>query len=260
MPDTLEWSPHPMKRPGHLLVGLLHLAVGLVFLLDAAVFHRVLQGQVLGPILGLLISLAVALAILVPTGNRRGPGRIAVLLIVAVSGLAIHLAATLSGADAPHAGWAFGGVLLAVGVLLVLVSEWRRRRVQVTLEGDRLSLFVKGYRLAHELPLDTVKDVSAARSFWGKMWGYGDFVARVRKGTMQEHITKPVVGEDPPETASRGNGWDEEERFQLVAAHPYKRVRRELENRILLAKMPPKEREEAELAHRLAEDLEGLRA
>lgn len=256
----IEWSPHPLKRPGHLLSGLLHLGVGLWMLWDALFAgERLFDRDWLGPILALLVTLVVGATIFLPTGNRKAAGRIGVFLLVALSGLAVHLTISVSRGTAVPVGLPFGAVLFLVGGLLVGISEWQRRLVRIILDDDKVTVFIRPWRIEHILPLETVKDVSAARTLGGRLLGYGDFSARVRKGTMADHLTRPLVGEEPPPDATRGNGWDEEERFHIVAGHPYKGLRRQLENRILLAKMPPKDREEAELANRLAEDLGEVR-
>lgn len=256
---TIEWSPHPLKRPGFYLVGLLHIAVGALLLRDALTHGTLLAHPWLGPTIAFAVALLVGATLFLPAGARKGPGRIAVFLFVALMGLALHLALGPGRGDRIHPGLPFGIVLGLTGVFLFFIAEWRRRLVRIVLDQKEVSVFVRPWRLEHTLPLDAVKDVSAARTFGGRLFGYGDFVARVRKGTMSDRITKPLVGESPPPDAARGNGWDEEERFHIVAAHPYKGLRRQLENRILLAKMPPKDREEAELADRLAEDLGDVR-
>jgi hypothetical protein len=103
-----------------------------------------------------------------------------------------------------------------------------------------------------------VREIDARRGAGGRLWGYGDLAARVQTGTMKDHMTRPVVAETPPPDVLAGCGWDEEERFRLIAAHPYQKLASLLEERVRIARLAPREREETELASRLAEDLEGI--
>lgn len=246
-----------MHRPGVHLAALLHLGLGAALVADTLMQGWMSTQPLLGTVAAVLVALVAGIGLGVAL--RHHP-LLRLLAIIGVPGLALaaHFAAWPLLGQLPAPATAPGVVLLALGLFLVVVAERRRREVRITLDNDLLTVFVRRYRLIHELPLDAVRDMTASRTFWGRMWGYGDFLAKVRKGTMKDRVTKPVVGEEPPEGATRGNGWDEEERFHLVSAHPYKSVRRALERRILLARMSPKEREEAELADRLSKDLDVL--
>lgn len=260
MPTDRAWHPHPMHRPGWLLSGILQTSVGAALLILALLDRPLLGDTTAAEILTFVIAGAAAATMLLPSGKRTGLLRLVIVVLVPLTALVIQLALLAQETAAPHPAIPVGAVLATAGVTTILWSERDRRRVRLEIEGDILTVFVRRYRLEHELPLEAVREVTAHRTLWGRTWGFGDFEARARKGTMKDRITKPVVGETPPDDATRGNGWDEEERFHIIAAHPYKGFRRELENRILLARMPPKERQEQELADRLAKDLQGLDA
>lgn len=260
---TLRWSPHPMHRPGYLLAGLFKLGLGLALFADAFFGGALAQApEWAGIMMATLVVAVGAAGLFFPGPRKRIRFRLVYIVALPLVSLITHFLVTrVVLPESPIAVTTTPGTFLVLaGIGVVAYGERRRRQVRIDMEHDRLTVFVRRYRLEHELPFEEVREVDASRTTWGRLWGYGDFVARVKKGTMQDRVTKPVVGETPPDDATRGNGWDEEEHFRLVAAWPYKSVRRALERRIVLARMSPKEREEQELAYRLKEDLQDLQA
>lgn len=240
-----------MHRPGLLLAGALIMAGGLGLGVFALTGH-VLPPGIIGHLVAFLSAVLFLMMALIPQGKRRRRGVVmGGFLLLAVAG---QLLLWWSGAPPPP-GAAFALVLLLVGVGLLGVRERRRRKVKSTLEDTQVRVEAPRHQIVHTLPLDRVRDVQVERGFWGRLWGHGHLVARVKKGTMKDNIDEPLVAEGSGGDPLQGNGWDEEGRFHLKAAHPYKRVKAELEEQIRLARLPPREREEAALAHRLTQDL-----
>ncbi len=246
-----SWSPHPLHRPGILLAGALIVAGGIglgVFALTGFF----LPAGIIGHIVAFLFAVLFLMIALVPPGHRRRRAFLmGSVLVLGVAGLLL-----LWWTDPlPPPGLVPGALLLVVGLGLVFQSERKRCNLQATLEDDQVRLEAKRQQILHTLPLDRVRDVQVKRTIWGRLWGHGDLVARVRKGTMKGHINQPLVAETPADDPLMQNGWDEEERFHIKAVHPYKRIKGELEEKIRMARLPPQEREEARLADRLTRDL-----
>lgn len=214
-----------------------------------------LTGSLNEAIVGALFVIVLIVGLL-PRGHRRGRG----LFLGVLLALAVSMQLSLSFLwRVPPTGSVPGATLLVAGTVLLALSEQRRRNIRADLEAGRLVVRAVRQETEHTLPLETVREVKVQRGAWGRLWGYADLVAHVRQGTMAKHIEKPLLIEGTAQNALMGNGWDEEGRFVMKAAHPYKKVKRQLENQIRLARLPPKEREEAELAERLSEDLEAVR-
>lgn len=259
-PPNRTWHAHLMHRPGWFVAGFLQVAVGLSILVAALIGTPWFGSSASAGILTFAVAGMAAATSFAPSGDRLAARR--VMLVALVPGIAfgIQIALIAQSDNPPHPAHAAGAVLSTFGLLVLMVAEWDRRRVRLRFEGDDLVVSVRRYGLEHRLPLEAVRDVEAHTTTGGRLFRYGTFRARVRKGTMKDRITKPMVGEPAPEFATRGNGWDEEERFLVIAGHPYRRFQRDLEARIRFAKLPPKEREEQELADRLASDLDGIDA
>lgn len=248
------WHPHPMHRPGRYLAALTQLGIGAA-LLWAARTGTILPTDWRGDAAaGAILVFALATMLL-----ARGPRALRMLGLVLVSLAATGMQLGLAWRAAhPPVGAVPAAALLLAGLVLLVIAERRRRRVRMRLATDHVLVSAPRWGLQHTLPLDAVREVNARRGAAGRVWGYGHFTARVRTGTMKDHTTRPVVAEPPPPDALAGCGWDEEERFHLVAAHPYGALGRLLEERVRVARLAPAERKETELASRLAEDLEGL--
>lgn len=245
------WSPHPLHRPGVLLAGAAVLAGGTALAIFA-IAGLVLPSGIIGRLVAFLFAVLFLMTALVPPGTRRR--RAFLLGSVLLLSVGVLLLVWWRGL-LPPPGLVPGVMLLFVGAGLVLLSERKRRNVQAVLEDGEVRIAARRHQVVHTLPLERVRDVEVRRGPGGRLWGYGTLVARVRKGTMKDHIKQPLVAEPPTGDPLMGNGWDEEERFHFKAAHPYKRIKEELEENIRLARLPPQEREEAALAERLTRDL-----
>lgn len=251
----MQWSPHPMHRFGVLAAGVLNLlagALGLILALTERVWPTGWPGDALaGAVMALLL-----LSALLPKGRRRGRWLLVLLLLVIAVSVQLVVSFTV---QVPPVGLVPSATMLAAGILLVTHSHSVRRNVVVTLEAGRINVRAKRQDLEHTLPLEAVQGVDVHRNAWARMWGYADLVAQAKKGTMAKHIDRPLVTETATMQALLGNGWDDEGRFILKAAHAYKKIKPRLEDQIRIARLPPKEREEAVLARRLQEDMEEVR-
>jgi membrane protein YdbS with pleckstrin-like domain len=250
------WSPHPLAQPGRYIAALIQIAVGGALLLFARTGAVLPAGSRGDAAAGLILVLVLA-ASLFPKGDKTG--RLVALILLSVLGFVLLLGAYTFLPSDPIAGTIPGALLAAVGLVGFISAETKRRRVRFRLADDHIILHARRWGIEHTLPLDAVREINARRTPAGRLWGYGTLTARVRTGTMKDHMTRPVVAEEAPPDALCGSGWDEEERFHMVAAHPYKRLAPLLEERVRTARLAPQERRESELANRLAEDLEGLR-
>jgi hypothetical protein len=243
-----------MHRAGPFLAGMVLLAIGIVGLFGALTGRLWPTGWYAHALSGTIMALALLFA-LAPRGNRRARGL--ALLIVAVVAVTVQLALAFTW-RLPPVGLVPSVALLVAGAGTILAHEIRRRNIVARLEAGRLTVHARRQDTQHALPLAGIQEVTVHRGTWGRLWGYATFIAHVRRGDVAKHIDRPVVAESGSTDPLMGSGWDEEGRFLVVAAHPYKRLKARLEEQIRMARLPAREREEAELAQRLGEDLEQL--
>lgn len=243
-----------MHRFGPMAAGLFILLCGAVGSY-ASLTGRLWPASWVGDALAGALLVVILGTALIPGGRRRGRGFFLGLLLVLALTVQLVLAFTWTP---PPVGLVPSATLLAAGLVLTFLAEHRRRNARMRLEAGRITVRARRQDLEQVLPLDAVREVEVNRNAWARMWGFAELVALVKKGTLGKQTDRPVITERAATGALLGNGWDEEGRFVLKAVHPYKRIKRQLEHQIRLARLPPREREEAELAERLSEDLERI--